>query len=311
MNNGVVFDEKNHIYSCGKYQYLSVTQLLKKHNIGANYDNVNPDILEKAAKRGTLIHEEVENFINKGELPTIYEEAGAICNQLEEIQKTYNLESEIITATPFDYKVLIAGKIDIRATNKGTKAVSLYDIKTYKDFTRESLYYATWQLSLYSFLERLGDPKLKIESINVIYLDKNDRGLALFKEVEPISDEEINNLIDFESMGLVYVPKTDELPLTILTENSLRKLKAFEELQNQVKAQQEAIKEVKASILDYMAKHKILKAVSFDGSITITRIEDSIRESIDSKKLKAEEPEIYSKYLVQTPTKGSLRISFK
>lgn len=310
MKNDIIFDEEKHIYSCGNYQYISVTQLLKKHHIGSSYDGVNPTILEKARKRGTQIHEEVEDYIVNGRAPSLYEEAGAICNQLDFLQKTHDLESEVITATPFDYKVLVAGKIDIKATNKETKAVSLYDIKTYKEFTRESLYYTTWQLSLYSFLERLKNPKLKIESLNVFYFGK-ERDLALCDEVKAIPDEEIEKLIDLESMDLIYTPKQDELPSTLLDNKSISSFKKLEALQNQVKAQQEALKEAKARILKYMQENNILKAVSQDGSVSITRIEESIKESIDSKRLKEEKPDIYKEFLTQTKVKGSLRIYFK
>jgi hypothetical protein len=53
------YNEEWHTYRVNGEIVPSVTQLLKDNS----YDNVDKKILEKAAKRGTLIHKEIEDFI--------------------------------------------------------------------------------------------------------------------------------------------------------------------------------------------------------------------------------------------------------
>lgn len=52
----VVFNEEQHTYWLGDKRLISVTRLLKKHGLSTDYSAVNPDVLEKAAKKGTAVH---------------------------------------------------------------------------------------------------------------------------------------------------------------------------------------------------------------------------------------------------------------
>jgi len=67
----VKFNKKTHKYtlvdSKGKKisDLISVTQLLKKHEISPDYSQVDEETLNAKARRGTVIHEELEKYINE------------------------------------------------------------------------------------------------------------------------------------------------------------------------------------------------------------------------------------------------------
>ena len=62
------FNETNHTYTFDGKVLISTTQLMRKHNLSPNYDMVNPEVLQSKAKKGTLIHKEIENFIKENQL---------------------------------------------------------------------------------------------------------------------------------------------------------------------------------------------------------------------------------------------------
>ena len=75
----IKFDENLHKYTVDGKEVISVTQLLQKHRITPSYDSVDKELLRVASERGTLIHEEVEKWIESGECG-FTEEAEKICD---------------------------------------------------------------------------------------------------------------------------------------------------------------------------------------------------------------------------------------
>lgn len=47
------------------------------------------------------------------------------------------------------------------------------------------------------------------------------------------------------------------------------------------------------------------------GRIKLTRRKDGIRRSFDQKKLEEEHPDIYAKYITETPVSGSVTLKIK
>ena len=79
----IKFDETLHKYTVDGKEVISVTQLLQKHKITPSYDAVDKELLRMASERGTLIHEEVENWIKNNETG-FTEEFERICDFLIE-----------------------------------------------------------------------------------------------------------------------------------------------------------------------------------------------------------------------------------
>lgn len=91
-----------------------------------------------------------------------------------------------------------------------------------------------------------------------------------------------------------------------LTQEAIKKIK---EVEVRIKELETIQEEYKAKLLEIMEENDILK---FDNeTITITRKEPTTRESLDSKLLKAELPDVYDSYARISDVKGSITIKVK
>lgn len=59
----LIFDADNHQYTFNGIVYPSVTTIL---SVLGGFEGVDPEVLAKAANRGTRVHSAIENFINYG-----------------------------------------------------------------------------------------------------------------------------------------------------------------------------------------------------------------------------------------------------
>lgn len=307
----LIFTEEGHKYSKDGFEFISVTQLLEKHFLAPNFNLVDNTVLRLAREKGRAIHKEVEDYIKTNTKPSLYDESLATCKLLEENKKKLNYKSEMRICTPLDFRILIAGTIDIYCEDKKSKEVELIDIKSSKTFTNETKEYATWQLSLYSYILRLNNKNLKVRDIKVLYFDKEDKSKAILESLAPREDKEIEKLLDCEEMGLIYKSKDRLLPKEMLNENSIFLIKNIQEHQRCIKELEEQLKDVKNAIYNYMQKEHIDKLTSNDGSLTISKIAPSIRDGVDIKRLKEEQRGIFEEYKKETETKGYVRFNFK
>ena len=81
------------------------------------------------------------------------------------------------------------------------------------------------------------------------------------------------------------------------------------EFEKKTKALKEQQKEYRELLYSKMEENDIKKIDT--GDIIITRVLPTMRKSVDSTKLKKEQPDIYEAYLKEAPVKGSIRIKIK
>lgn len=289
----IKFDENLHKYTVDGKEVISVTQLLQKHKITPSYDAVDKELLRMASERGTLIHEEVENWIEKGE-SGFTEEAYYICDYLKD-DAFYGSDilSEHMVAND-----IVAGRFDLLYPNGGHKLV-LADIKT---GNTKHLYGWTWQLSLYKYLyERMYNKK--IEYLKILWT--HDEDLTVIP-CEYVGDDKIENLLNAEREGRLI----SDVDLGVSEEE----LEDLEELMEDIKSKEEELNllkekvdKVKETLYGTMEKEGI-KTVD-RNNLKITYVAPSTRVSVDSKKLQKEEPEIYKKYVKTTTVAGSIKIT--
>lgn len=289
----IKFDENLHKYTVDGKEVISVTQLLQKHKITPSYDAVDKELLRMASERGTLIHEEVENWINKGKTG-FTEEAYYICDYLKD-DAFYGSDilSEQMVAND-----IVAGRFDLLYPNGGHKLV-LADIKT---GNTKHLYGWTWQLSLYKYLyERMYNKK--IEYLKILWA--HDEDLTVIP-CEYVGDDKIENLLNAEREGRLI----SDVDLGVSEEE----LEDLEELMEDIKSKEEELNllkekvdKVKETLYGTMEKEGI-KTVD-RNNLKITYVAPSTRVSVDSKKLQKEEPEIYKKYVKTTTVAGSIKIT--
>ena len=83
------------------------------------------------------------------------------------------------------------------------------------------------------------------------------------------------------------------------------------EFERQLKAIKEQEEKLKKSILDAMEEYGILKFEDETNGLAITYVAETMRETFDSKKFKADNPEMYDEYIRMSPVKPSIRIKIK
>ena len=288
----IKFDENLHKYTVDGKEVISVTQLLQKHKITPSYDAVDKELLRVASERGTLIHEEVEKWIESGECG-FTEESEKICDYLfERADENSEIISEQMVAND-----VVAGRFDVIYTH--AKKLVLTDIKT---GNTKHLFGWSWQLSLYKYLyERMYDKK--IDSLEIFWA-KND-GMTVIP-CEYVGDEKIENLLKAEREGrlISYVDLGVSEEELVDLEELMEKITVKEK---ELKLLKDMVDSVKTVLYDTMEKEGI-KTVD-RGNLKITYVAPSCRTSVDSKKLEKEDPETYKKYVKTTTVAGSIKIT--
>ena len=287
----IKFDETLHKYTVDGKEVISVTQLLQKHKITPSYDAVDKELLRVASERGTLIHEEVEKWIENGECG-FTEESEKICDYLfERADENSKIMSEQMVAND-----VVAGRFDVLYTH--AKKLVLTDIKT---GNTKHLFGWTWQLSLYKYLYEKMYGK-EIDSLEILWAN----GDLTVIPCEYVGDEKIENLLNAEREGRLI----SDVDLGVSEEE----LVDLEELMQEIKAKEDELKllkdmvdSVKTVLYGTMEKEGV-KTVD-RGKLKITYVAPSSRTSVDSKKLEKEEPEIYKKYVKTTTVAGSIKIT--
>lgn len=283
----ITFNEEKHIYYCdGKEVKISVTQLLKMYGLSPDYKGVSEKVLDAKAKRGTLIHEEIENFNKHGESGFTEE-----CLQYQKFIDTgYKcMQSEFMVGNN-----IVAGTIDLILEKDGELIIA--DIKTTSTLHKESV---SWQLSIYAYLCGVNFTKglalhFKDKKLNVI-------------EIPLKPKSEVERLIEAFKHGENFTPALilNDNEITTLEQAELI-IKQYDMLLEQAKAKSE---ELKKTLIAKMKENGITKFEN--DNIAIAYIAPYEKQGIDSKKLKEEEPKIYEKYLKSSKVKESIKITLK
>lgn len=293
-----IFNKANHTYTLDGKILISVTQLMRKHGLAPDYSGVNEAVLQRKAERGTLIHEEIERYIKHGELGFTSEQDDFIGFAKE--LGLVNMRAEQIVNDD-----LVAGTIDLMAEraidigygDKMYKKV-LADYKTGTAVDKEAV---RWQLSLYKRLS--GE---KFDEFYVFHLCEKSKYIPL----EHIPAEEVEKLLECERKGEIYKPRTLSVPSELLAaaEAAERAVKVAEEAK---KAAEANAVEIRQQLIAAMEAQGIKSFETADKSMLITYVEPSTRETIDSKRLKEEHPELAKKYVKTSTVKASVRITVR
>ena len=287
----IKFDENLHKYTVDGKEVISVTQLLQKHKITPSYDAVDKELLRVASERGTLIHEEVEKWIEKDEGGFTFE-SELICDYLfRRADNRFKIMSEQTVAND-----VVAGRFDVLYTHD--KKLVLTDIKT---GNTKHLFGWSWQLSLYKYLYEKMYGK-EIDSLEILWAN----GDLTVIPCEYVGDDKIENLLNAEREGRLI----SDVDLGVSEEELEDLTELMQEIENkeyELNLMKEKVDKVKKNLYGTMEKEGI-KTVD-RGKLKITYVAPSTRTSVDSKKLQEKEPEIYKKYVKTTTVAGSIKIT--
>lgn len=290
----IKFDEENHKYfdeETGRV-LISVTQLLKKHFLSPDYGEIPTSILEKKATRGTLIHKELSDFILKGEI--------GFTNELllfMDYAKENNLR--FLESEKLVYNDIVAGILDFAYEKDGV--VTLSDFKTTYTLHKETV---IWQVSIYAYLyEKLFNKH--IDRISVFWF-KNENEMEEI-ELPRKSNEEIERLLDCERNGEIYKQDLKPYSQEIAMLSQLEMI--IKECEEQKKQAEEQAKTIKDKLMQAMEESATVSLET--DNVKITYVGATTRTTVDSARLKVEQPEIYNQYLKQSQVKPSLKITWR
>lgn len=309
INTNISFDEATHTYLNRDGIVLTgVTSVMKAMGVAPDYGDIPKAVLDAAAGRGTLVHLAIEDWC-------AMERAGEIDEERFTFEPDYVKEALAayktlpVRAIANEYLVsdneYIATFIDIVEETDEDGVVDLCDIKYTSGEHREAV---AWQLSLGKWLFELQNPHLKVRNLYLIHLKEGARKIQL-REVAP---SEVRYLIDCFIEGTPYVPQA-----IVPTEAESRAVEAIARLEGAIvaldaqkkeyEAQRDALRE---GIMNLMKSHNIKKWRPTEN-ISFTIKDAYTTNSVDSKRLKEEKPDIYNVYVKEKKYKESLLITIK
>lgn len=291
VDSQVAFNQENHTYSLNGIALMGITGMIKSQLFPDMYKDIPQYILDKAAERGTMVHESIELF-----------DAG-----FEPKDTTLELESykrikreNGLTTVANEYIVTdkehFASAIDLVLCNGDD--IILTDIKTTYTLDKE---YVRWQLSIYAYLFELQNPELKVSKLYALWLrdDKSE-----FTEIKRVEFDTIKDLLQCEVEGRKFntpVGGADNMPSEIKQAE-----KAVYTIVQQIKELNAQKDKLSKGLLKLMQDNDVK---TYKGKyITLSRKAASTREDIDKKKLKEEYPEVYAACMKITNINESLQI---
>lgn len=290
----VVFDQEAHTYHLDGVELSGVTGMLKQMLFADKYAGISEEVLAKAAAYGTSVHEGVELFETIGA-----DDGSQEVKNYRELREAAGMnfeESEYLVSDEQN----IASSIDLVFTS--TKyGIVLADIKTtYGGLDKE---YLSWQLSVYAYLFERQNPGLKVGALAGIWLRHRDCAMV---EINRRPDEDVEKLIrEFAEGAECTVSKSAGVPAPILSLAD-----SIAEMEKKIKTFTAQRDELKEKILGLMTENNCDK-IEIDGKVLITRVAATTRETFDNKSFKADNPELYAKYVKNSPVKESLKITIR
>ena len=282
----VIFNKEDHTYKLGEVFLQGITGILSKHLFQDKYDNVPDFVLQRAASRGTFIHECCELVDTLGIIPDCIEAQDYI--KLKEKHGLTTISNEYIVSDEQHF----ASAIDVVLSD-----YSLADIKTTAKFDND---YVSWQLSIYAYLFELQNPELKANKLYGIWL-RNDTAELI--EVEKKPKELIKELLRCEVEGELFVSPLEK----ITAPSRIYEVEKFLiDLDTQAKEIEAKRKELLEGILKEMEKANVDKWET--EKIRLTRRKATTSERFDSKAFKEFNPDLYQQFMKVSPVKSSITL---
>lgn len=307
VSSPVVFNEEHHTYTLNGHQLSGVTPIIAWlfPNV---YQGIPERVLAQAAAHGSAVHKACEIYDSMRFMP-----------EDEELKKTVEQYVDVCKDLPMvacsEYLVSdehrIASCIDKVFVND-----AIADIKT---TSKVHGLMVQLQLSIYAWLYERQNPERKVPALYLIWLPKPQYGTPMVKQLDRIpasiceyivevwaSDGDPLNAVAALSGAGVHLEdmnsstrKAGEIPEAVQT--------LVDELmvvKKQLDFLSDREKEIKNSLL--VAMSNLNEDKWANDLIQISKKAAYLRESIDTKALKADAPEIYAKYKKETKVSESL-----
>lgn len=301
----VQFLEEQHQYMLNGQELSGITSIIKRYIFPDMYAGIRQSVLDKAAERGTRIHNLIQLWV-----------MGIISDDdIKELQPFLDafaqaglntLESEYLVSD----NQHVASAIDLVCIDQDFNII-LCDIKTTSVLHVD---YIRWQLSIYAYLFELQNPQHKASQLKAIHIRD---GKCNIVDIERLPDDYVKSLLDTYALGL---PLFDN-PLNAVPEEIEQLLKAYADNDefltyiNKVKEQYDnRKKELQERIADKLKEQKLSTIETPIAKVTIGK--DSTKQSFDLKKFMESEqyqqsPDAYKAFIKDSTTKGRITITLR
>lgn len=300
-NTQVFFDPLSHTYLLDDKVLIGVTTLMKKHGLSPDYSGIPEATLMKAAEEGTAIHKEIEDYDNGLSVlrTPLIEEYIAICkeNGLNFVQNEYLVSDNELVASSID------------GVYESKMGIVLVDFKSTSKVHKRSL---EWQLGIYRVLFERQNPGVKVAACYCLHIEKKTRKVKGLFLIEPVTEEEVDAVLDAERNGRIYIDQKEEPSAeVVLTDDELTayvvQASEIADLKERIKSIEESLKNLDKRVLDYMLEHNLETLEGGGGVFKVKKAYE--RTSIDTERLKKMQPGIYEQYKKTTTVAAS--VSFK
>ena len=304
-NEKVFFEPLSHTYLMGDKMLIGVTTLMQKHGLSPDYSGIPEATLMKAAAEGTAIHQEIEDYDNGISVlhTPLIEEYKELCAEtgLIFVQNEYLVSDDELVASSID------GVYGLK--NHKQNEVALIDYKTTQKVHTRSL---AWQLGIYRVLFERQNPDVKVVSCYCLHIDKKAKTIKGLVPIEPVTETEVNALLQAEKDGRIYIDDYNEPSAElVLTDEELAayvvQASEIATLKERIKQIEESLKGLDKRVLDYMLENNL---ETMEGGGGVFKIKKSYeRSSVDTERLKKMQPGIYEQYKKTTTVAAS--VTFK
>jgi len=300
-NTHVFFEPLSHTYLLGEKELVGVTTLMRKHGLSPDYSSIPEATLMKAAAEGTAIHKEIEDYDNGVSVlrTPLIEEYINICsdNRLKFVRNEYLVSDN----------EMVASSIDV--VYEAENGVYLVDIKSTQKVHKRPL---AWQLGIYKVLFERQNPKLKVIGCACLHIDRKERKVNGLIPIEPVTESEVDGLLDAERSGRIYIDEFEEPSAeVVLTDAELAayvvQASEIAQLKDRIKSIEDSIKALDKRVLDYMLANNLETMEGGGGVFKVKKAYE--RTSIDTERLKKMQPGIYEQYKKTAVVAAS--VSFK
>lgn len=291
----IIFDEAAHRYfligdDFSSTQYTGVTSILSKVLFPKKYEGVDEEVLQRAARRGTRVHELCQATDT---IPTDAQEGDEAYTQEVENYKALKA-AHGITMIANEYLVSnadwgVASQIDC-VDSEG----NLYDIKTTYTLDKE---YVSWQLSFYAALFEIQNPGLFVGKLYAIWLRGEKCELV---EVERKTLKQLCHVIE--------AWRNNET-LTTADDEEIESLVTIEEQIAETREQLKALEDKRAKALEPIQVKMTTNGIkTLDGDrIKITIVPDSTTIKFDSKRFKNDYSDLFAQYSTESTRAGYIK----
>lgn len=307
VSSPVVFNEEHHTYTLYGHQLSGVTPIIA-WLFPDTYKGIPQSVLAKAAAHGSDVHKACEVYDSLDIFPED--------ENLKEVVYQYaSVTKKLPAVACSEYLVSDEHRI-ASCIDKVFDDDSLADIKT---TSKVHGLMVQLQLSIYAWLYERQNPERKVPALYLIWLPKPQYGTPMVKQLDRIPASICEHIVEIwanDGDPLNAVAALSGSGVTLEDMNSTTRKAG--EIPEAVQTLVDELMVVKKQ-LDFLSdrekeiKNSLLVAMSTlnedkwaNDLIQISKKAAYLRESIDTKAFKADNPELYAKYKKETKVSESL-----